>query len=799
MSEYCRTIQIKRGSSSTFQSENPILQSGELAWEKDTNKIKVGDGITQWNDLPYINNDFEINDVLIFKGTLGIEGTVTTLPSIYNAGWSYKVITAGTYANKVCEVGDLIIAIEDRPDGDGNDNDWTVVQANIENVVTISNAGNNRLLTSDGTNTGIDAESNLTFDERILRLQCECSSGNAGFVGVGDGNIVNFRANQFFDGNVEPPRLIFRRARGSESSPQIANANDGIFAIRGETVDYSGNIAILGGIRMEITDPASSTSLNPGAKIFLRTSSGGDNLLDKTLTLNSDGTLVNTGQIKVFDTPVSLEGHTHTYSEIENSPTINNPGNNRILTSDGSSYGIVAEDQLVFDPNDNFLGDGASLIIKYEVPEGQSGTNFLKFKNYGRESVGSCGRIQFEKYRGTEEAPQILQNNDFMGVIRFLAPAATTSDGNVARIAVFADGDTIGSGLTPTRLLLQTSSGDQNRFDNTFTIFSDNRITTNCDLTIATGKKVLTYQPGNPYAFSVYNSSGLDREEATRGCVIWNRGVVQNNDDPKFGCSVGAGTFYGLLSVPSGVASTGVGVNGIGVGVFRNSDNSNIDDGIADYMVGVNVDYGHAVIPSGDPTTRFARGLSITPWAGAGIIELAYDIYLGDTNTVDYSAETDEIVTGDGSITDRYGIVQQSSDPNFLNGSLTVDGGLLAKTPIFNANPLPVLNYVLGNVPVNFAINKQIQQFSVNGSATAFDLGSSWPSDGSVDVLLEINVMSSTLILWNIVNDWYSMPESTLSTGVHLFLLRSFGNAKTQIGNTVNQFYIQGHYIGKKQ
>jgi hypothetical protein len=488
MSEYCRIIQIKRGSSSTFQSENPILQSGELAWEKDTNKIKVGDGSTQWNDLPYLNNDFvEINDVLIFKGTLGVGGTATTLPSIYDAGWSYKVITAGTYANKVCEVGDFIISIENRPDGDGNDNDWAVIQANIENVVTISNAGNNRLLTSDGTNTGINAESNLTFDERILRLQCECSSGNAGFVGVGDGNIVNFRANQFFDGNVEPPRLIFRRARGSESSPQIANANDGIFAIRGETIDYSGNTTILGGIRMEITDPASSTSLNPGAKIFLRTSSGGDNLLDKTLTLNSDGTLVNTGQIKVFDTLVSLEGHTHTYSEIENSPTINNPGNNRILTSDGSSYGIVAEDQLVFDPNDNFLGNGASLIIKYEAPEGQGGTTFLKLKNYGRESVGGCGRIQFEKYRGTEEAPQILQNDDFMGIIRFLAPAATTSDGNVARIAVFADGDTIGSGLTPTRLLLQTSSGDQNRFDNTFTIFSDNRITTNCSLSVDEG------------------------------------------------------------------------------------------------------------------------------------------------------------------------------------------------------------------------------------------------------------------------------------------------------------------------
>lgn len=41
MSEYCRTIQIKREPASTFQAENPVLESGELAWEKDTNKIKT--------------------------------------------------------------------------------------------------------------------------------------------------------------------------------------------------------------------------------------------------------------------------------------------------------------------------------------------------------------------------------------------------------------------------------------------------------------------------------------------------------------------------------------------------------------------------------------------------------------------------------------------------------------------------------------------------------------------------------------------------------------------------------------
>lgn len=39
--------------STKFSSDNPILQRGELGYETDTNLLKVGDGVTAWNDLPY--------------------------------------------------------------------------------------------------------------------------------------------------------------------------------------------------------------------------------------------------------------------------------------------------------------------------------------------------------------------------------------------------------------------------------------------------------------------------------------------------------------------------------------------------------------------------------------------------------------------------------------------------------------------------------------------------------------------------------------------------------------------------
>ena len=75
-------------------------------------------------------------DAMVFKGTIGTAGTVTALPTTYNIGWTYRVITAGTYAGQICEVGDLITAIMGRT-GTGNTNgDWTIMQTNINGALT---------------------------------------------------------------------------------------------------------------------------------------------------------------------------------------------------------------------------------------------------------------------------------------------------------------------------------------------------------------------------------------------------------------------------------------------------------------------------------------------------------------------------------------------------------------------------------------------------------------------------------------------------------------------------------------
>ncbi len=83
----------------------------------------------------YVDGLLSAADALVYKGTLGTGGTVTALPTTHSAGWTYRVIEAGTYAGVVAEVGDMFTALIDRS-GTGNTNaDWTLLQTNVDGAV----------------------------------------------------------------------------------------------------------------------------------------------------------------------------------------------------------------------------------------------------------------------------------------------------------------------------------------------------------------------------------------------------------------------------------------------------------------------------------------------------------------------------------------------------------------------------------------------------------------------------------------------------------------------------------------
>lgn len=81
----------------------------------------------------YVNNVFNDKDALVYKGTIGLNGTVNNLPtSGYSAGWIYKVDTTGTYRGNSCSAGDLLLAIKDA-DENASGADWIIIHTSLSN------------------------------------------------------------------------------------------------------------------------------------------------------------------------------------------------------------------------------------------------------------------------------------------------------------------------------------------------------------------------------------------------------------------------------------------------------------------------------------------------------------------------------------------------------------------------------------------------------------------------------------------------------------------------------------------
>ena len=95
-----------------------------------------------------ITTKIAASDAMVFKGTLGTNGTITAIPTTdVVKGDTYKVITAGTYAGSVCKVGDLLIAITSGSPKATADN-WVYVPSGNENETTVSYSTTTQNLTT---------------------------------------------------------------------------------------------------------------------------------------------------------------------------------------------------------------------------------------------------------------------------------------------------------------------------------------------------------------------------------------------------------------------------------------------------------------------------------------------------------------------------------------------------------------------------------------------------------------------------------------------------------------------------
>jgi len=130
--------QILKYNSTSQKWENQSL--GTAAAKDFTNLVAEdsGDLVTSGAVFNELNN---LPNPMVYKGTLGDNATISSLPSASssNEGYTYKVITAGTYASQVAKIGDVFVSTGEEwtliPAGDEDSDTWRQINVNGTQVV----------------------------------------------------------------------------------------------------------------------------------------------------------------------------------------------------------------------------------------------------------------------------------------------------------------------------------------------------------------------------------------------------------------------------------------------------------------------------------------------------------------------------------------------------------------------------------------------------------------------------------------------------------------------------------------
>ena len=104
-------MQQRRGTAqqwlSTNNSQGPVLNAGEIGWESDTNKFKIGDGVNHWIDLDYFSTDSaeavtqQINAAIasLVDGAPGLLNTLNELAAAINDDPTFFTTIATNLSN----------------------------------------------------------------------------------------------------------------------------------------------------------------------------------------------------------------------------------------------------------------------------------------------------------------------------------------------------------------------------------------------------------------------------------------------------------------------------------------------------------------------------------------------------------------------------------------------------------------------------------------------------------------------------------------------------------------------------
>ena len=325
------------GGSITATGDLSVTGNTTLSGETDANSITAGQllvtGAASFTQIPtaptpasdsndtsvattaFVMNAFTANDAMVFKGVINAN---SGLPADHKQGWTYRIGTAGTYAGKVCEVGDIIICVTD---GTAANNDhWAVIQNNVDGAVY------------RGTNAFVDGKVVVADGTAGKVKMIPNQSINTVYAGPGSGSAgaPSFRALVAAD----IPTIT--KSKISDFSHSHGNlTNDGKI---GSTADYAVYTTTDGAVTagsLATTDPTADGTSTTFIKTISQDSKGKITATKANLPTASTSVA---GIIKIGTTANDAAAGNHTHTTTLAADT----GTSSITLAHGSKYKLTA-------------------------------------------------------------------------------------------------------------------------------------------------------------------------------------------------------------------------------------------------------------------------------------------------------------------------------------------------------------------------------------------------------------------------------------------------------------------------
>ena len=173
-------ISHRRDTAANWTTNNPTPSAGELCWETDTNKVKMGDGSTAWTSLVYLIDGLDTN-IYDSNGTLAGARTMTMGGNDLTLDGTGNIVLADS--GNITADGDVAV--------NGGDVTTTATTASLMNTnATTLNVGGAATTVSIGAGTGTTTINNAeTVVTGNLTVNGTTTSVNSTTLQVDDKNI----------------------------------------------------------------------------------------------------------------------------------------------------------------------------------------------------------------------------------------------------------------------------------------------------------------------------------------------------------------------------------------------------------------------------------------------------------------------------------------------------------------------------------------------------------------------------------------------------------------------------------